>query len=288
MSWSRQCENGCVPPTRSSIRRVRRVPPICCANRAHARASPPSWRRSRARSARPAPGTSPDANGAVRSLRPSTVTEPVPVANRSTNVATTRAGSSGGRGPASRSSWLMTCAPASLTHRPTSHPAAVRARRARPAYRAPLAPVTPRKTRITPPMVAASPLRGRGRSDRGRRHRSGGREPYLYLVPEAAEEGPDLLVLLRGEGGEVGHHVPRRVLEEPLVVRGWVRLGALAAQVRAGSGRADARDRMAARTALCQEDRGARLGGGVQAAQGQAALATDPSPLGASAPELVS
>ncbi len=75
----------------------------------------------------------PEANGAVRSLSPSTVTAPGPAAKRSTNEATTRPGSSGGRGPASRISWLMTWAPASLTHRPTSQPAPVSARSAPPA-----------------------------------------------------------------------------------------------------------------------------------------------------------
>ena len=75
----------------------------------------------------------PDANGAVMSLSPSTVTDPLPAAKRSTNALTTRAGSSGGRVPASRISWLMTWAPDPDTQSPTSQPASVRARSARPA-----------------------------------------------------------------------------------------------------------------------------------------------------------
>ena len=75
----------------------------------------------------------PEANGAVRSFRPRTLTDPGPVAKRSTKDATTRAGSSGGPGPASMISWLITWAPASLTQRPTSQPAPVSARSAPPA-----------------------------------------------------------------------------------------------------------------------------------------------------------
>ena len=75
----------------------------------------------------------PEAKGAVRSFRPRTVTVPGSEANRSTKDATARAGSAGGRGPASSTSWLMTWAPASLTQRPTSHPAPVSARSAPPA-----------------------------------------------------------------------------------------------------------------------------------------------------------
>ena len=53
----------------------------------------------------------PEANGAVMSFSPSTVTEPGGVAKRSTNALTTRAGSSGGLVPASMISWLITWAP---------------------------------------------------------------------------------------------------------------------------------------------------------------------------------